>query len=331
MKGEELRKMGVKLAKQGNYVEAAEMMDQAIKLGNTLALNELGVIMERNDLHKEAFDYYMNASKCGVGIGSRNAGNLLRRGIGVKKNEAKAIEMLELAIKQGNILAYIDLYKIYAYSKKLKNIKLARKCLKKGARLERKSIDMEACTITLAYNFENGVFEKKSIRNTFRTLKLTYKPGKTECAYNLGLCYLFGKGTKVDEKKGIELLEEALEGGYDDAAYRLARYYEEKGKDDYRSLIIHYVGEGLQLHSKKTAFMYSRLCLSGVYKDDKRFEATTCIKTLKTLYKEIHERPADEAKEDLEYYDFLKKEYKDVIDWNLVEKDEENRKETVKH
>ena len=71
-----LREQAVYLAKQGHFRAAGYLLKEAAEQGDESAYNDIGVIAERHEQYDVALECYEYAHECGLGVASRNIGNL---------------------------------------------------------------------------------------------------------------------------------------------------------------------------------------------------------------------------------------------------------------
>ncbi len=139
----------------------------------------------KNHEYKIAFSLYQKEAKKGDTTAQNALSYLYFNGIGVAKNNAKALEWLQKAAKSGDARAAFDLGMLYLRGENIP------KDLKKAA-----------SWLEIAANKDNK-----------------------EAQYNLALMYYHGDGVKQDIKKSAELLDKAARNGYPAAKANVGRVY----------------------------------------------------------------------------------------------------------
>ena len=317
------RDLAVKLAKQGKYKEAANILCEAAESGDVLAINDLGVIFEKMKDYDNAFKCYTEIMIRGYGIGYRNLGNLYMYGNGARQDSSIAIRLFEIAGEKGNADCYYKLFKIFTEG--LGGVKSdenrAVEYLKKGAKLEHNSPDEEGCTVTLQYLYETGSIVKKDIKKCFLTNLNGYKFGKSATEYNLALCYLFGKGTKPNVEKGMELMKQSAEHHYFDAYYRLARLaFEGEIIPRNVALFKEYFTKALNAKSYKMALYLSEAILENEeIRDNEFFSMEHAIDLLsQTSFLLDQEEDKVEWNDEIEWFNAIKEKHPE-LDWPGIE------------
>lgn len=69
------------------------------------------------------------------------------------------------------------------------------------------------------------LLQAKDFTNAYKELEKLSKTGNSQATYNLGYLTQKGQGTKADNKKAVELYEQAAKSGYSIANYVLAQNY----------------------------------------------------------------------------------------------------------
>ena len=69
------------------------------------------------------------------------------------------------------------------------------------------------------------LIQAKDFNNAYKELEKLSKAGNSQATYNLGYLTQTGQGTKQDNKKAVELYEQAAKSGYSIANYILAQNY----------------------------------------------------------------------------------------------------------
>ncbi|MBQ7422856.1 MAG: sel1 repeat family protein [Prevotella sp.] len=83
-------------------------------------------------------------------------------------------------------------------------------------------------------NLAREYLDNEDYKNAFKWYQLDAKKGETECLYELGRCYLTGRGTARNEAEGLKLLLQAADRHYAEAFIMLGMHYyyddKERGK-----------------------------------------------------------------------------------------------------
>ena len=82
-----------------DYTKATILFKEAAKNNYSYAFNNLGLIEEKNNNHKDAFHYFLSSSKLGNNWASNRIGEYYRKGIYVKKNKYKAYNYYKKSIQ----------------------------------------------------------------------------------------------------------------------------------------------------------------------------------------------------------------------------------------
>jgi TPR repeat protein/predicted acylesterase/phospholipase RssA len=192
-----------------NQKKAIEYFKLSTKKDHTDAQNNLGICylkgvgVEKNQ--KKAIDYFKLAAEKGhtdaqnnlnmifeVGPNQKNTeaefnlGLSYLLGIGVEKDEKKAIEYFEMAAKQGNINAQLSLGKCYL----------------------------------------DGYGVEKDVKKAVQYYETAANQGHAEARFVLGKCYLNGNGIEKDMKKAIQYFETAISQGIVEAQNELDKLSE---------------------------------------------------------------------------------------------------------
>ena len=86
--------------------------------------------------------------------------------------------------------------------------------------------DHGASANMVGYMYEKGIACEKYITLAINAYERAARAGLVEGVYNLGLCYLYGKGTNADEEKAFQYICFAAEHNLKPAALALAELYE---------------------------------------------------------------------------------------------------------
>ena len=108
-----------------DYQKAKELYEKAIKLGNSQAMNNLGIMYDKgngvNQDYQKAIELYKKAAELDNDWGTHNLANMYRLGNGVNLDHQKAIELYEKAIILGNKTSLTHYKQIYDEDKFIKN------------------------------------------------------------------------------------------------------------------------------------------------------------------------------------------------------------------
>lgn len=97
--------LGVMYFQQQNFTQAYHWFKMAANQGNAYAQNGLGMLYLHIDRYKnkrKAFKWFKASAEQGNASGLNNLGHMYLRGIGVKKNHAKATELIKQAARKGD-------------------------------------------------------------------------------------------------------------------------------------------------------------------------------------------------------------------------------------
>ena len=161
-----------------------------------------------------------------------NPENLSLSEVREKAHEAEKNNDTSLMIKYYNLCIllkdYSYYYKLYSLMVKLNDYDKAIEYLKDGA-----SLDNLICEKVLASHYLNGEIVKKDINEAVRLLMSAYKKGDLYSAFKLGYLLYEGKYVFQDKEKGLELMNKAINSGYNDKTgdYSLVYFSLEKEKE----------------------------------------------------------------------------------------------------
>lgn len=78
------------------------------------------------------------------------------------------------------------------------------------------------------YNGHNGC--NQDFRKAFSGFSHAAEKGNHKAQYQLGICYYYGRGIKIDKKRAVEWWHKSAEAGFSPAQYELGRsYYKGEG------------------------------------------------------------------------------------------------------
>lgn len=205
-----------------NPSKAFKLYQEVLKYQrNAWALRCMGVICEEGGLGEEnqndCIEYYEAASKLGSGHSSTCLGIVYAEGKYIAKDTEKAKEYFLLAIQQGYTYAYYDLGISYS---DLGQYDKAKMCYEKVVKEEPKAY------IMLGNMYEEGLGVPKDGQKALGMYRLAYKNGiQGEGACSQGKLYYYGELVEEDDRKALELFQEALKYGDNSANYYIGTIY----------------------------------------------------------------------------------------------------------
>lgn len=170
-------------------------------------------------------------------------------------------------------------------------------------------------TNNIAYFYECGIGTPVDETKAFYYYKKAAKYGNPCASYNLGLCYLLGKGVKVNINKAIDLLMYASEKNYPDAYYQLFHlYYDDKLVKKNNELAFYYLFKGMDLDSPRAHLAYAEIMMGNDNPSGKAddYEGMLSIK-------HYLEKFMDDSL-NVERYESFKENYPEYVDWMTFEK-----------
>ena len=142
--------------------------------------------------------------------------------LGTEGNMKEAFKWYLLAAKAGDVRAnYMLGYCYYAGYGVQKDWTKARQCYETAARAGSMDAIAEMPSVEIMGRFS-------TVKNNIKLFSLSSRNEEKPSAdqeYYLGLCYFYGRGTKQDVSKGLELLNKAARKGSWKANYELANIY----------------------------------------------------------------------------------------------------------
>ena len=215
------REIAIELAESGNYTESQKLFEDLIKKGDKSAINDLGVIHERNKRYKYAMRCYQLGAMLGYIDPLLNAANLYEQGLGVKANLPIAIALYERGMELEDPRAFLKFGNLLLY--KYNNKKIAVKAFKEGAKFETKG-KYYGCSIQLAYCYENGIGVRQDSKKALEYLQKPIEAKHVIALYNSALILLTEKDVQ-NVKLGLEYMALAGKMKYPDACAELAKIY----------------------------------------------------------------------------------------------------------
>ena len=183
-------------------------------------------------------DELLKKAESGDSTAQRHLGSCYYRGLGIKKDNTKAIELWEKAALQGDIKAQSNLGSLYfldqkRYDKAYEWFKKASdsgdtyamdklgtlynyglgvaKDEKEGFRLHKKAAEqMDPFALyNLALDYETGRGTDKNMQMAIKVYSQAASAGSPEAQYDLGILYFDGKGVPQNNQKAFELFNMA--------------------------------------------------------------------------------------------------------------------------
>ena len=177
------------------------------------AMNKLGVCYKRGrgvvKDEAKAVEWYTKAADAGDTNAMCNLGFCFNNGEGVGKDEAKAVEWYTKAAEAGNIYAFLLLGFCYM------NGKGVGKDEAKAVEWHTKAAEAGDSTamFSLGICFKNGKGVGKDEAKAVEWHTKAADAGDTNAMFNLGFCYRNGIGVGKDEAKAFEWYTKAVEAG----------------------------------------------------------------------------------------------------------------------
>lgn len=204
--------------------ETLALLRQCADADDWLAAGELGatLLFFRKDLQKdenEGITLLTKAVKLGSSRAMGNLGTAFDEGLGVEKDQKKAVEWWKRAADSGELIASASLGGFYG---------------KHGVDVD-KSKALEYCAIAadsgettalcnLAFCYEMGSGVPQNLEKAFSLYLQAFSLSpNAKLMNNLARFYVYGIGTKQDVPKGVELFNKAIEMGNTDAMLNLGQ------------------------------------------------------------------------------------------------------------
>jgi len=160
-----------------------------------------------------AFKQAIQSAQAGNVEGQKLLGVMYYEGLGTKRNVSEAIKWLEVAAKQGQIDAIVNLAHIYTNEKSgVKNPNKAEKYLISAA----EKGDAES-QYNLAVHLGRKGVKKPDWGKIFTYLRKSTAQGFIPASHRLGVLYLNGIGVTKNEAQGVKLITSAALKGYPQA------------------------------------------------------------------------------------------------------------------
>jgi len=218
-----------------NPEKGVRLYEQALKGGYIPSANNLGIVYLNGWLGAKepakAADYFRFAAEKGLASAEGNLGTLYRDGTGVDRDLAEAVRHFQKAADAGSSWAMTRLYECYWDGAGVPADRArAMDWLAKAALAGDPG---GQCELGYRRSFQNDITDSAGNQSTlppnpreaFHWFRLAAEQNLPAAQYHLGLCYLRGEGTAVDEARGLELIRSAADQGFDEAIHDLVDLY----------------------------------------------------------------------------------------------------------
>ena len=313
--------IGTAFARSRNYIVAENYLLKSIEDNNPRAMNDLGVVYEKQGEYEEAYKYYLSASELGHNTSFYNIGLFYLNGTVVKKDVNKAIECFEKSAKLGYSKGYEELAQMYEYGIGVKpNLPKAINYLKKGVKLEQKStLTICDCSRFLAYHYNQAIGVKCNFKKAVKLWEFGAKKKDLNSIFNLAICYMYGEGVKKDLSKALEtLVNLAVKNNYKEAIKTIADIYEE---GEFCPIDLKESGRWLMKAAGRgeirSLLKIADICLSKRHKQY-GFEKKYARYAIYDFLKDINNKE-EEYSQEYQQYLSLKEKYPNDLDWDLLE------------
>lgn len=209
---------------EADVVHGEELLRKGVKLGDMYAMNNLGVLCERELVGTpfEAYNLYRQAAELGNSYAMSNLAWMLYWGNSyTRQNLALAREWWEKAVAQEHLDAYGPLAWMYVYgmggdARPEDGIALLLEAADRG--------DADSMN-RLGVLYQEGTGVEKNDETAFSWLSRAAEAGNTYGMLNLGRAFRDGCGTKRDMEQALHYMEQAAEQGNTDAMTELGYMY----------------------------------------------------------------------------------------------------------
>ena len=248
----DIREIGVKNAKKGLFTRAINYFELAISSGDIHALNDLGVVKERQGDYSKSLEYYYKAAVLGNRDAIVNIAKDFLFGRGVEHDRNMALKFFKRAAYLGHPNGYYWIVAEYCKDQPLeKKIEF----LKKGYEVEQDWPHEYSCAMQLGYTLEFNNRQEEAIPYYENAIE----KGCVQGMYNLGMVYL----QLNKPEKAINCLKMAADGNYPDAYAVLAKeYYKGENVEKDLDTCMAYLAESINLNSPKGRLFYIELALN---------------------------------------------------------------------
>ena len=309
------RLFGINLANEGDFEGAEIALKKAIEEGDILAINDYGVVCEREGKYSMARSCYMLAGVLGHSTAITNLGNMYENGISVRYNPKIALMLYKRSASLGCSRAHFKLGRMYIRGKGVeKDRDLAKDYLEKGYKIEQTLNDEYECAIELGCDYDFGLFGEDNRDKALEYYTFASERGCALGYYNAGFIYL----NNNDPEKAVDCWHKAGKLGYGDGYSKLFEIYwlgEGTIKQD-KELAKVCLQKGLKLGSWHAQIRLADVCLDG----DLGEVDVECAKKAIAHYLAY----SGEYKDDYwSFYEDIKNSHRDELDWEAIERDPE--------
>ncbi len=248
---------------QSPYSEAVKYYEAAARLGNTEAIYRLGCLIADGECFEQDYNaakpYILYAANHGIADAQYRYAEMLYTGHGAHQNISESTDWYKKALENGERRAYLPLAKRYldgetvgrnettaaqyfieaAEDGSTEAMVMLARLYRDGAGVRKDSVKSEAYFRMAAekevadaqYEYAKILQEKRNFTEAFRWLSYAeMKKGKdgnpdSRVLFELGQCYLYGKGTDVDRKTAFMYYHKAAIAGNKDARAAVSECY----------------------------------------------------------------------------------------------------------
>ena len=214
-----------------NQTKALEYYEKAASLGDSLAMNYVGLNLYKNQRYTEAVEMFKKSKELGCARSSNNLGLCYEQGLGVNQDLDQAIACYKESANKKYPQAMFNLG--YLYLKKAKTSESIEE-FDEAANWLRAAIEeddkMAEPQFYLGFLFERGLGVSQNLKTAITYYERAYALGYLEAGMNLASLYLDREKECFDEQKGIELMRKAMERG-DERAIRFLKNCEEYNRE----------------------------------------------------------------------------------------------------
>ena len=225
--------------KVGNLRGAAAGWRIGAELGNPRALYELGIYLRDGELGAKdpegAFRLFQQGADKGHAHCIRELASCYANGIGVVRDEKKAVETLNRAADLGDILAIFGQATTIFFENDSdpRWIPLAKRVVEIGLKKnlntlkyyvadfdettsqeKREAYSLRRCAYMLGVGYINGVGAEHNEAEAFKYFQIAAECGDPEGVHEAGLCVLKGEGRPADEEEARQYFLRAARLGY---------------------------------------------------------------------------------------------------------------------
>ena len=309
------RLYAIDLAEEDELDDAAYFMGRALRSGNINALNDYGVILQRQGEYQSAKKCYEAAIDAGVALAYANLADLYVNGNVGPLNINDVISLYEKGASLGEPDCYEKLGNLYLFGKFVtKDIKKAFGLYQKGYIVEVESGRGYKNAIMLATGYTFNYFGIEDRIKEKEYYLFAAKRGCNLAYYNLGFMYL----NEGNNEEAISYWLIAGEKNYPDGYFELAERYWHgtNGFSIDKQAAAHFLEKAIEEGSYKAYLMHLDLLLSGELGEVDIHSAEFI------LAKYLVQAPYKEDYQD--YYDAIKAIHKDKIDFEAIEANPRN-------